>query len=247
MKENGIPNRVRTGPAAFGLLVLFLSHSLLWGEAEYRGVAFDPESGRPAYTEHHVERIDGGRLLGLATLYLDTSGDSIARRSLEFRVSPFLPDYRLEDFRSGSLEGARPESGAVVVFSRKGRGGPLKEKRLAVPAPAVLDGGFTNFLRVRWEELSAGKKVRFNVIVPSRLDYYRFVAFEDKAASGSLNGAKVLVAAPESRVLRLLAPRIEFTFDPATRRLLKYEGVSNISKEGGGNRKVRLDFSNGGR
>lgn len=247
MNENGIPFLIRLGPAATGLMACLLSTSSLWGDAGYRGVATDLESGRPAYVEHHVERFEDGRLLGLGTLYRDPSGDTIAMRSLEFRVSPYLPDYRLEDFRNGSLEGARPESASVVVYCRKGRGGPLKKKRLAVPDPAVLDGGFTNFLKAHWDELGEGRTVRFNVIVPARLDYYRFAAYEDKAASRSLKGAKVMVAEPESRVLRLLAPRIEFTFDVADRRLLKYEGVSNIPKEGGGNQKVRLGFPEGGR
>lgn len=247
MMENGVPAMIRTGPAPIGLLATLLSASFLWADAGYRGVAFDLETGRPAYTEYHVERFEGGRLIGLGTLYLNTAGDSIARRSLEFRVSPFLPDYRLEDYRDGSVEGARPESGSVVVYCRKGRSRPLKEKRLVVPDPAVLDGGFTAFLRAHWEDLSAGKRIAFNVIVPARLDYYRFVAYEDVKAASSLKGTKVVVAMPESKVLRILAPRIEFTFDSTTRHLRKYEGVSNIPKEGGGNQKVRLGFPEGGR
>ena len=152
---------IRPLPAAIGFIICLLPSTPARGDSMYWSEATDLESGKLSYTEQNTARSEGGRLAELVTVYRNAAGDSIAGRSLVFRVSPFLPDYRLEDFRDGRLEGARVDSGSVRVYFRK-------------------------------------------------------------------------------------APRIEFTFDAATRRMRKYQGVSNLPKEDGGTIKVSLVNSEGG-
>lgn len=197
----------------------------------YRGTATDLESGRPEFTEHHREARIDGKVAALQTRYLDPEGRPIAERTLDFTRSPYLPRFRVEDFRTGAVEASEMYGDWVKLSYREKAGRPMKVKLLAVPAPAVVDGGFSAFLKSRWDELARGERITFHVVVPSRQAYYVFVAYEDRKASRP--GAKVVVAEPRSSLLRLLAPRIEVTYDEGTRRIRRFRGISNISKADG--------------
>jgi hypothetical protein len=227
------------------LLPILLAASFAAAESRsYRGVAVELETGKPLYSELHQEEGAGGKANLLKTTFVNAGGDTIAERTLDFKVSSTKPAYAYRDRRSGWEEGAREEGEAFRVYCRKGKGKARREKILHVPGPAVIDGGFNNFLRQNMADLDAGKKLQFNFVVPSRLDWYRFVAREDREASK--DGLKVLVAEPENALLRLVAPRIQVTYDPKTGLMAGYQGISNLSDDKGGNQYIRLTYPEGG-
>lgn len=224
-------------PARFPLLLLLfllpLSIAIPARGADtlvYRGDAVDLKTRKPVFTELHREAVEGGRTLSLRTVYLGPSGDTIAERTLDFTAHPYLPRYHLEDFRTGLLEEARPEGGAVVVRHRPGRGKPTAEKRVEAPEPSVLDGGFNAFLKARLDELGRGGKARFHVVVPSRKTTFRFTAHAEAAPEA---GTRVLVAEPGNALIRMVAPRIELLYDAGTRRIKRFRGYSNITRADG--------------
>lgn len=210
----------------------------------YRGVAADQKTGRDLYTERHTQEMVGGRLGVLRTEFLHLDGKKFAERTLDFSASPSKPDYRLEDFRTGWVEGAEAGKEGIRVYCQKGKGKVLKDKRLKVPDPAVIDGGFNEYLKAHMADLDAGKKLSFNFVVPSYLNYFRFVAYMDKAAGKG--GVKVLTAEPQNAVLRLVAPKIQVSYDPATGKMTAYKGISNVAKDGGGNQYISLVYPEGG-
>lgn len=212
----------------------------------YESLAVDQSTGKPLYQEAHVERSLEGRPAFLHTRFLRTGGEAFAERTLDFTATPFTPTYRFEDFRTGWEEGAAVEAGGIRVYCRKGRGKPRREKVLQVPGPAVIDGGFNAFLKHHREALARGERLEFQFVVPSRLDWYRFVAFRRGGGTEESGKQMIFVAEPESRVLRLLAPRIQVTYDPSTGRMIEYQGISNVAAEGGDNQYIRLTYTGGG-
>jgi hypothetical protein len=206
------------------------------------GDAFDLGKGTAAYREEHRLRFEAGRLAAMRTVYLSPQGVTLAERTLDFAASPTRPGYALRYGRDGYEEGASVLAGKVLVHSRASANAPRKEKRLDVPEPYVIDGGFHPFLKENWSALTSGKRITFHFVVPSRLDYFRFVAYEDEARAPSGGNQKVFVAVPESRMLRMLVEPIVARYDASTRRMLEYRGLSNIDGPDGKTRKIRLVY-----
>ena len=208
------------------------------------GDALELGTGAPAYREEHQLRFDAGRLAAMRTVYRNPDGVTLAERTLDFSASASAtrPDYSLKDIRDGYEEGASVQAGRVLVHSRASKDAVRKEKRLNVPAPYVIDGGFHPFMKENWDELTKGKRVSFHFVVPSRLDYYRFVAYEEAALAPAGGRYKVFVAVPENKLLRMLVEPIVARYDVSSRRMLEYRGLSNINGADGKTQKVRLAY-----
>lgn len=212
-----------------------------------RGTAFDTERKVPAYTEKHQERYRNGRHVATRTLFLTPEGRPMAERELDFARFPFKPDYLFKDVRNGYEEGARVESAGLRVHFRDSAKAPLHEKRIQVPEPCVINGGVGLFLKDRWKGLEQGGRIEFNMVVPARLDYFRFVAYADPARTLPETVAagrryRPIVIEPRSTVLRMLLPTIVMYYDLDSQRLIRYQGIVNVADAKGRSLRVRVDY-----
>lgn len=217
----------------------------------YRGSAFDMERNTAAYVEEHHEGFLAGRHICTRTDFLGPDGKPMAQRTLDFGRFDCKPDYVYRDLRNGYEEGAAvdPAKGAaeIQVHYRDSAHAPLKEKRIEVPEPCVINGGVGEFVRRRWEEIAAGKKAAFNMVIPARLDYFRFEAYVDRKyslAPGEAKGRAYLpvVVEPRSTVLSMLLPTIVLYIDAASKRLIRYQGIVNVADAKGRSLRVKTDY-----
>lgn len=212
----------------------------------YRGSAVDLRTGLPLYVEEHQEVTIGGRRSRLVTVYRDAAGTIIAERSVDYVADRFVPTFRFEDKRTGYMEGAETVSGGVRLYSRASTGDEMREKLVSIPSPAVVDAGFNDFVQAHWDDVMAGRTMKMNFGVPSRLDYFRFrlSKVEDQIVSGT---ARTVVRCEVDNVLlRWLVDPITLTYDRDTRRMISYEGISNVSDEQGNSHSVRIVFDPAG-
>ena len=217
----------------------------------YRGSAYDMERNVAAYVEQHHEGFVAGRHVCTRTDFLGSDGKPMAMRSLDFGRFDCKPDYLFRDLRNGYEEGAAVDSaqGAaeIRVHFRDSAQAPLREKRIEVPEPCVINGGVGEFVRRRWDAIAAGKKAPFNMVIPARLDYFRFEAYVDRKyslTSGEAKGRDYLpvVIEPRSTVLSMLLPAIVLYLDVATKRLIRYQGIVNVADARGRSLRVRTDY-----
>lgn len=217
----------------------------------YRGSAFDTERNAPAYVEEHHEGFLAGKHVCTRTDFMGTDGKPMAVRTLDFGRFDCKPDYIFRDLRNGYEEGAAvdPAQGAarIRVHFRDSSKAPLKEKQIKVPEPCVINGGVGQFVRRRWDELAAGKKILFNMVIPARLDYFRFEAYVDREYSLSAGESKgraylPVVIEPKSAVLSMLLPIIVLYVDVETKRLLRYQGIVNVADSKGRSLRVKTDY-----
>ncbi len=208
---------------------------------DYKGLAFDLKKQEPAYVEEHREIFSQDKHTSTDTRYLDNQGRNIAERTLDFSHSLCKPDYVLKDFRDGYEEGAAIVGDQVRVFVRATRNTQLKEKQIKVPEPCVIDGGFNYFLKQNWDGLLAGKRIHFNFVAPSQLDYFAFIAREDLKSEMGKN-EKAFVIELENPLIRLLVAPIRVSYDADTRRMTQYQGISNVNDSFGKSLKVRLVY-----
>jgi hypothetical protein len=208
----------------------------------YRGEAYDLKGSELLYTESHQEYFTNGLKIGTYTSFQDPQGHAIAERHLDFSKSGVQPDYIFKDFQNGYEEGANLLGGQVHVFFRDPREARLHEKVLTVPEPYVIDGGFNAFLKQNWDSLIAGRRIHFRFVAPARLDYFSFVAREDDSRVPKGKMARAFVVEVDNALLRLLVSPIVVLYDPSTRRMMQYQGISNISDGKGKSLKVNLIY-----
>jgi len=170
------------------------------------GEAFDRDDGRLVYREYHFCSPDG---LTCTVDYRDGTGQPIAFKELDYTGNPYGPALVMRDLRSGGEE--------VLAFSDR--------------TDLVVDAGFDNFVRSRWEELNRGETVvfPFQVVGIGRPLKMRANAMPDGCEASEL----CLQVSVDSWFLGLLAEPIELSYSRTSRRLLRFSGVSNL-RDGGG-------------
>ena len=125
------------------------------------GEARDLASGQLLYREQHWIRQAGAAPAERLVLYRCPSGTAFARKRVDYRRSATAPEFSLEDVRSDYREGLRRSGAAASVYSGA--------KTTALPAPTdalVADAGFDEFLRARWDVLTAGRPQPLAFVVP---------------------------------------------------------------------------------
>jgi hypothetical protein len=213
----------------------------------YQGSAYDYERNVNAYREEHVERYRKGKHVSTHTAFLGADGKPIAERTLDFSRHDFNPDYLYKDLRNGYEEGAKVEGADILVHYRDNGKTERKEKRIQVPEPCIINGGVGEFVKSRWKEIAAGKKVGFNMVIPARLDFFRFEAYIDpkyalKPEEAKGRAYKPVVVEPKSSVLSMLLPVIVMYEDPATLRMVAYQGIVNVADPKGRSLRVRTTY-----
>jgi hypothetical protein len=212
----------------------------------YVGYAYDRESGALVYTETHHERISAGVFERLNTEYRDAAGALIAAREADFRDDALRPQFTLRDGAGAVLEAARRGARDVRVMYRDDAS-DLQTARLDGATVDVIDAGFLRLIEQRWEALSTGAVVRFEFLVPSRLDAVSMrVRLRDREPVLG-EPALTFVLELTNPVLRWLTDPIEISLHAERRELLRYVGVSNMRRAGEGNHVVRIEYPPGQR
>jgi hypothetical protein len=215
--------------------------------APYRGAAYDTERKAPAYVEEIVEGFVGDKHVTTHTTFHGPDGKPMADRNLDFGRHDFKPDYLYRDFRNGYEEGAQVGATDIRVHFKDSGKEPLKEKRIKVPEPCVINGGVGEFVKHRWADIAAGKQVHFNMVIPARLDYFKFVAYVDRKYTltpAESKGREYLpvVIEPKSTVLNMLLPAIVMYEDVKTKRLVHYQGIVNVADAKGRSLRVKTAY-----
>lgn len=209
---------------------------------KYKGLAYDMNSNTIVYIENHEEIIENGNRIGLKTSYTEPSGKMIARRNVSFTNSETIPTFQTEDFRDGYLEGSELKGDSVRLYWRKNYESTMSEKTILLPGPAAVDAGFNNFVQRNWDDLMNGTKRQFNFGAPFALDYYGFRLHKIEKKTVGDRERVVIQCDIDNFFIRLFVTPIILTYDVQTRRLVEYEGISNINNEHGKSYFVKIVY-----
>lgn len=230
-------NKILMGLAGTLLLTtLHMSHVQASVQREY-AYASALRDGTPLYREEHLVRQDDGRLDERLVLYRCLDGSAFARKRVRYGSDPATPSFLLEDARSGYREGAeQTREGLRVAWTAPGE---TEAAALLPPGPVVADAGFDEWVRAQWEPLTSGGAQSMRFLVPSRLRTYRFEVAPVDAGEPGLRAFRLQLGG----WLGWLVPAIEVAYDAQTRRLVRFEGLSNLRDDAGdAPLKVRIDF-----
>ena len=192
------------------------------------------------YREQHWIRSEAGHPIERLVLYRCPDGTAFARKHVDYRGSATAPAFALEDRRSGYREGLR-RSTAPTLFVKNGTNAAERAAPVAV-TDLVADAGFDEFIRQPWPAREAGRRLPVDFAVPSRLSSLPFSL--QRSGETVVAGEKAWLF--ELRLdswLAVFAPKIQVAYGKASRRLLRFQGLSNLRDDRGVDSLVtRIDF-----
>lgn len=195
--------------------------------AGFYGYAYDLDSGDYLYTEVHQPRTEGDREVSSTIRYYAADGSLLGTKTLDYRADPYVPKFRFDLPQEGYAEGITANGERIEMLKISGPGKPEKRKSVVRDGLMVADSGFHHAVQDSLPRLLNGEEVSFRFVVAGQLDTFRFkvsrvgeTRFEERPA------VKLLVQADS--LLRYLAPDLQLLYDPSSRRLLEYRGISNV-------------------
>jgi hypothetical protein len=199
---------------------------------EFEGRAFDLASRALIYTEHHTIQLDqAGNYLSQRVEYKSPEGELLVMKILEYGDRAFLPSMNFQDKRNNQRIAATPAK--QHVYLERGSDAALErfEVKIASNITPVLDAGFDRLLSKNWEILRSGEMLEFDFFAPTRASMIGFQLSEMPSATPDIARFKI---EPSTWIVRLLVEPIILDYDAVSRRLLRYEGITNIPRSEGG-------------
>ncbi|HEX3125043.1 MAG TPA: hypothetical protein VHQ21_17230 [Rhodanobacteraceae bacterium] len=191
----------------------------------FSGSAYAMDSNQLLYRETHYlfAGDNGGERV---VLYQCPDGRAFARKRSHDDGNAQAPDFDLVDARVGYREGVRRTGDQREVYVQRTAAQAEQADPLRLPADGVIDTGFESFARLHWAALVRGDTLAFDYLVPSRRKFFAFKV--GKIDLPTAPPGSVTFRLESSSWLSFLLPHIDISYDLATRRLVHYEGLSNV-------------------
>ena len=191
------------------------------------------------YVEYHTVKYENGRVRESQTVYYDPNNRKIGDLLSDYSHGPQFGSYRFRDNRAHYEDGAKVQADKIRLFRRESPEDELESTTLPREFDQIVGQGFHQFIRYNLESIAEGEIYHVRLVLPSRLDQYRF-----RIRKRQIDGDTLYVRLEiDSWLLRLFAPHIDAEYDLNTRRLLRYEGVSNLTDTSGKHRNVTITYS----
>lgn len=190
--------------------------------------AYAADSHRLLYHATHYQFKKNGQPRRLV-LYTCPDGKAFARKTIA-GGTPQAPDFQFVDALGGYREGVRESNGTRTVYVQRSKSDPEKTAVLPNVKTPVIDAGFDAFVTSHWKELMAGKSVKVQFLVPSKLKFYDFIA-----KRAHVDAKEVRFRLDVDSWFSFALPHIEITYDRRGHTLRRFQGPSNVRGADGDN------------
>lgn len=208
----------------------------------FYGYAYDLQSGKYLYTEVYREEVDRDQWISGHTSYYAPDGSRLGEKTLSFSSDRYVPVYTLDLPSAGYSEGITSVGPEGLQMFKESRDKGRQEKLVPKLDPIVADSGFHSYLYDHMAELAAGKTLKFRFAAAGQLDSYSFRARKIGDLSFEGRAAIQLKIDPDS-LLRFLVEPLILTYDPQTKQLLEYRGITNVANPATGRPyNARIDY-----
>jgi len=193
----------------------------------FYGYAYDLHSGKYLYTEVYREEVDKDRWLSGHTGYYDPDGVKIGEKTLSFAVDPYIPVYKLSLPYAGYSEGISAVTADRVEVFKESREKGRETGSISRKGPMAADSGFHSYLYLHMAQIVGGETLKFRFAAAGQLDSFAFRA--RKVGDSSFEGRPTIqIKVEPDSLLRFLVEPLLLTYDPQTRQLLEYRGITNV-------------------
>lgn len=225
-----------------GFLITFLISTSVKAQSELKFEALAMVKGHLVYIEKHQVTFDAmQKPVSAKTEYIDPLQTVIATMETQFKNSISAPDHVFKDMRSEHIHGIRyTKKNTVLYYSDKGAGEKSKKfpREFDRKYLAVGGQGLFYYLRENFLEVQNSKKIRLKFLIPGRLDVYDF----ELELKSQKDGVAHIELHIKNWILRIFAPKLDVYYDIDKKRLVSYEGLSNITDEKGHTQVVKITY-----
>ena len=206
-----------------------------------RGEAYDLNGDSLLYTEHHRFEYADGKPSASRVEYRTPEGDVFGSKTLDFTRSLSVPSYETRLHNGQYIEGLRYSEDGVVIYRSDDGGENMDEKTLKLDARSAADAGFNNLVLMHYDELMAGETVKFRFIAPNRQTSVRFKA--EMIGQREIEGLPVVnFKVAVASLIGLFVDPLRLSYDPQSRHLIEYRGLSNVRDPQGELYEVRIRY-----
>ena len=197
------------------------------------------QNGTVEYIERHRVRYENGSVVESLTEYFDPDNRKIGDLTSTYVFGPQFGSYDFRDIRASYADGAKVLSGRIEVFRKEDPAKKPEIRRLTRQSNQIVGQGFHQYIRTQLDNIARGEVYHVEMVLPSRLDQYKFRIRKLKI-EGNVLSIRLEI---DNWFLRLFAPYVDAVYDMNTRRLLRYEGRSNITDASGEFQDVVIEYS----
>lgn len=181
-------------------------------------------AGNLAYTEKHKATISpDGFYHSIETTYTNEKNEEFASLKSDFSKDKLVPDYQFQNSNIQLTESVKKsEDGKklLVDITEKGKN---RKFEMPVVERAVMGQGFHNYILAHFDELKE-KSQEVNFIIPRKKDFFRFVIKKEKVSGDEI----FFSLRPSSFILKAFVPKLVVSYHMTSKKLLSFEGVTNI-------------------
>ena len=227
-----------TSSALAAATILLTAVSVEANIEKFVGKAWN-QSGSVEYIEQHWVRYENGSVVESLTEYFDPNNRKIGDLKSYYVFGPQFGSYDFRDIRANYADGAKVMSDRIEVFRKEDPAKQPEIQRLPRQSNQIVGQGFHQYIVSQLDNIALGEVYHVEMVLPSRLNQYKFrirkLKIEDNVLSIRLE--------IDNWFLRLFAPYVDAVYDMNTRRLLRYEGLSNITDASGKYQDVTIEYS----
>lgn len=177
--------------------------------------------------------------------YYAPGGKLIVEKQLNYSTGKTSPQYDQKDHRNDEIRRVRLEGGEWHALYQK-PSGDRKSEVFDKDAIDVLDAGFDNAVREKWEQLMASEAIKMDFFSsvhmrPVTLQVDR-QALEECGVSEDWSGVVCLKVYVDNWIIRLFAGKLSLLYDTETRKLLIFNGVANVLDNDGEDQKLSIVY-----
>ena len=195
--------------------------------------------GRVAYLERHTVVYDDQTIIKSLIEYQDAQGKPIGSLRSDFTQSLSAPAYIFQDNRQQSLQGQRWSDQKLEVFSRERQKAKLVKKDLIKSSELMIGGeGLIYYIGAHLKELTSSEGMDFKFVIPGRLSAFDFLI---KPLEHNAHEAAFEVRM-KSWLMSLFGPRLKLIYDLQKKRLISFEGLSNLRNADGSMMSVDVQY-----
>jgi len=206
----------------------------------FNGYAYSEDGATLLYTEHHEQSRVNGLPIDWTVVYRSANadvmgiarGEVIARKQFDFSDNGTVPVYTLDIPKEGYREGIRHDDKGWRMIRRKSADAAVETESFKYKQPIAADSGFDPFVKQNFDALMAGETVKFDYVAAGRLGVIGLRA--SKVGNTTINGKPAVKFRAElDSLLRFVVDSLVMTYDPESKKILQYEGVSNLHRKEG--------------
>ncbi len=215
---------------------LFLSSLNIFGTT-ITGVA--TANGKVIYTEkHNVTYNDKLMYDTMDSDYLDSKNVKFLSIKSDFKNSPYVSNGKVENIKKNIVEIFSVDPSHKKMMIEKTENGKTYKLKMDLETDAIGNLGFHNYIVTHFDQLkNAGGDVYF--INTQKLDQFKFNIVTTKKE----NGKVTFKVDPDNMIFRAFIPSMFLTYDEKTKRVLSFEGQSNVEGEDGKPAKVLINYT----